>query len=78
MGHPVTAYTLKSWRVTPGAGGIEHSEGSYPDYDHFGGGGGGVLVDGFGPTGTKYQGEGYGSGGGGGEGLPGIILLETS
>ena len=48
---------------------------------HFGAGGGGVLVDGIGPSGNEAHGEGYGAGGGyesGGEndGYAGVIILE--
>ena len=47
-----------------------------------GGGGGGVLVDGVGPSGgfNKTHGDGYGGGSGGDRladfGYPGVILLE--
>ena len=41
----------------------------------YGGGGGGVLIDGYGPDGTEWQGSGYGGGGSGfsgvASGLPG-------
>ena len=46
-------------------------------YRNYGGGGGGVLVDGEGPNGG-YVGEGYGGGGGAsnnGDGNPGVILI---
>ena len=61
-----------------------------PEYDeYFGGGGGGVLINGEGPMrDSDNQGEGYGGGGCGHpsngnrrqwieEGLPGVILLEV-
>ena len=48
----------------------------------YGGGAGGILVDGKGPLGSKHQGEGFGGGGCGGggfiDGLQGVILLEIS
>jgi len=49
-------------------------------YSNYGGGGGGILVDNFGPSSNDYCGKGYG--GGGGEysnhgGLPGMVLIEV-
>ena len=44
----------------------------------YGGGGGGVLVNGEGPTRPRgqFDGEGYG-GGGYRDGLPGVVLIEV-
>ena len=74
-GENVAAYSLRTWSLTPGAGGRHTGT-------LFGGGGGGVLVDGAGPdTETDYQGRGYGGGGSGphhGSGLPGVILMEIA
>ena len=44
----------------------------------WGGGGGGVLINGVGPDReSKYQGQGYGGGGAGrNDGLPGVVILE--
>ena len=57
--------------------------------DHFsgstcyGGGGGGVMVDGAGPDTNQFKGQGFGGGGGGNgyngyNGLQGLVLLEIS
>ena len=48
--------------------------------NHFGGGGGGVLVDGAGPQATQYDGQGYGGGRGfsGGSPGPGLVILEIA
>ena len=64
--------------VGPGAGGEGFCGGSC-----FGGGGGGVLVDGQGPVGySSFQGQGYGGGASGSstypDGLPGVILMEIN
>ena len=74
-GEDISAYTFRSWKLSPGRGGTAY-DGSY------GGGGGGVLVDGEGPMYSDYQGSGYGGGGSGYDtyesGLPGVILIETT
>ena len=55
--------------ISPGLGGNGSTK--------YGGGGGGVLVDGIGPTGGDVrQGEGYGAGGGYDDAYPGVIILE--
>ena len=43
----------------------------------YGGGGGGIIVDGEKPERNEFQGEGFGGGGGGYGGLPGCVLLEV-
>ena len=55
---------------SPGAGGVH-------EY-YYGAGGGGVLIDGIGPSGDEGHGEGYGAGGSNYErdGYAGVILLE--
>jgi len=77
-GDDVTAYKMKNFVLTPGAGG--------KCYNRYGGGGGGVMVNGEGPQReSDNQGEGYGGGGAlhsrGGisvyDGLPGVILMEV-
>ena len=71
-GADVTSYPFESLSLTPGDGGAV--------YDNilqiYGGGGGGVLVDGRGPEATEHQGQGFGGGGGHGPGLQGVIVLE--
>ena len=70
----ITAYQLTEFTLSPGQGGQSY-QGS------FGGGGGGVLVGGTGPSRSQYQGEGYGGGGAYDgstwSGLPGVILVEV-
>ena len=58
--------------LSPGNGGV-------PNGNSYGGGGGGVLVDNVGPSGSTYQGEGYGGGGDAAyrNGLQGMVLIET-
>ena len=58
---------------SPGEGG----EGGV-DYPTYGGGGGGILIDGYGPSGGEDgRGQGYGGGGGGFQsGNPGVIVFE--
>ena len=78
-GEDISAYIFSSWSLQPGPGGKALVEGAC----HFcGGGGGGVLIDGYGPDGTEWQGSGYGGGGSGfsgvASGLPGVILIEVS
>ena len=45
--------------------------------DTYGGGGGGIIVDGEKLERNEFQGEGFGGGGGGYGGLPGCVLLEV-
>ena len=75
-GKDISSYTFNTWTLTPGAGGTPYSR-----YDplpkcpfsqcrnspnqSYGGGGGGVLVNGAGPKASKHQGQGYGGGGSG-------------
>ena len=73
-GEDVSLYTLRSWQLSPGAGGEYYYNGK-----QFGGGG--VLVDGAGPRPSNFQGQGYGGGASGGyyeDGLPGVILMEIT
>ena len=54
----------------------------YDPRNHYGGGGGGVLVDGHeGPEYSDRRGQGYGGGGSGGSnetfGNPGLVLVEV-
>ena len=50
--------------------------------DHYGGGGGGVLINGAGPGHyDKEDGEGYGAGGGGNgysKGFPGVVVVAVN
>ena len=78
-GEDVSKYIFTAWNLTPGAGGFNLTT---EDYHAYGGGGGGVLVDGAGPEASLYQGKGFGGGGGGPtntsqHGLQGVILLEV-
>jgi len=60
---------LRDFELTPGAGG-EHRSG-------YGGGGGGVLVNGLAPAADQYNGQGYGGGGGDDrDGNPGCVIIE--
>ena len=83
-GKKLSSFPMNYFTLTPGDGGQPQ-----PVSEHnrkTGGGGGGVLVDGFGPLKIIGQGEGYGGGGtyceGAGcnlkmrKGLPGLILME--
>ena len=68
----ITTYIIKN-HFSPGQGSTS--------YGGFGGGGGGVLIDGLGPTGGDVtHGDGYGAGGGGpGNNKPGhkgVIILD--
>ena len=71
-GQDVSIFTFTNWSLGPGAGG-QHS--GY----NFGGGGGGMMVNGAGPQGNN-QGAGFGGGGRGysdhGDGFHGVILVE--
>ena len=69
-GTDISEIFLDNFVLSPGDGGEPN--------DNFGGGGGGILVDNFGPDSSEYQGKGYGGGGGyGGYGLPGMVLIEV-
>ena len=66
----ITTYIIKN-HFSPGQGSTS--------YGAFGGGGGGVLIDGLGPTGGGVaHGDGYGGGGGGYKepGHKGVIILD--
>ena len=67
---------LKSFHLTPGAGGQKH----VAKKKCYGGGGGGVLVDGEGPQSSRFSGQGYGGGNSqwSGDAGPGVILVEIS
>ena len=85
-GEDILAYKMENFVLTPGAGGNYYD---YEQYEHWGGGGGGVLINGDGPMrDSDYQGEGYGGGGCGHRsngskwewietGLQGVNLLEV-
>ena len=72
-GEDISEYnTFLAFSLSPGAGG------QYVG-NLYGGGGGGVLINGAGPVASINHGQGYGGGGPGGlEGLPGVILIEIS
>merc|ERR1711973_780124 len=76
-GEDISGYRMDEFKLSPGQGGMAYVFGGYV----FGGGGGGILVDGVGPTTDGYAGHGYGAGGGGGDaitgGLSGVVLIET-
>ena len=73
---------LKTFHLSPGAGGQKHFERGRSAYEgkYYGGGGGGVLVDGEGPQSSRFAGQGYGGGNSqwSGEAGPGVILIEIS
>ena len=76
-GEDVTKFKFKHWDLSPGDAGQYYKKNKY-----LAGGGGGVLVNGDGPTRPSvYQGSGYGGGGSGYSkypyGLPGVILMEV-
>ena len=84
-GDDVTAYKMDNFVLMPGAGGKYYYNFTISNY-RYGGGGGGVLVNGDGPQRySDIQGEGYGGGGGPHkvsgvwhyDGLPGVILMEV-
>ena len=80
-GEDVTTFTFKTWSLLPGAGAQSYPR-SRGSSIHFGGGGGGVLVDGHdGPEYSDRRGQGYGGGGSGGSnetfGNPGLVLVEV-
>ena len=62
---------LQQFSLTPGRGGQR-------SYYGYGGGGGGIMVDGSGPQDTVYNGQGYGGGQSRYSGNPGtgLVLLE--
>ena len=70
-GEDVTSNQFFAFDVSPGRGG--------GSYDMFGGGGGGVLVNGIGPGEDPYNGEGYGGGAGylSTEPRSGVVLMEV-
>ena len=73
-GTNISEISLEHFVLSPGDGGEPY------DGD-FGGGGGGILVDNFGPDSDDTYGKGYGGGGGvggsgNGYGLPGMVLIE--
>ena len=69
-GMDISEFFLDKFMLSPGDGGEPNG--------NFGGGGGGILVDNFGPDSSVYQGQGYGGGGGYGRyGLSGVVLLEV-
>ena len=68
-GLDISTIQLQQFSLTPGRGGVHL----------FGGGGGGIMVDGSGPQASENAGQGYGGGGayGGGDNPgPGLVLLE--
>ena len=77
-GENIYTYTFNKWSLAAGEGG--------QDYEGWGAGGGGVLVDGVGPPASVYQGQGFGGGASGfktagtnyGAGLPGVVLVEIT
>ena len=84
--------SMQYFHLSPGGGGTQDSGIETITEQVFGGGGGGVLVDGVGPEReSTCQGEGYGGGAGalvthsifkannfvGSVGLPGVILIEV-
>ena len=80
-GEDVTTFTFKTWSLLPGDGAQSYPR-SQGSSIHFGGGGGGVLVDGHdGPEYSDRRGQGYGGGGSGGSnetfGNPGLVLVEV-
>ena len=69
-GIDISKIFLDNFVLSPGDGGEPNG--------NFGGGGGGILVDNFGPDSSDYLGKGYGGGGGYGRyGLSGVVLLEV-
>ena len=82
-GENLSDYYMEHFSLTPGRGGEEYE---VAPYQIVGGGGGGVLVNGEGPTRPCAQtrphwpggeGEGYGGGATDCTGLPGVILIEV-
>ena len=81
-GEDLSLYSMDNFNVTPGKGGDEFWD-NLPAGTRqlFGGGGGGVLIDGVGPPNAMnltLTGEGYGGGEGRcSKGMPGVILVEV-
>ena len=77
-GEDISGCRVDKFKLSPGQGGMDIGDG-YGDV--IGGGGGGILVDGEGPTTDGYTcGAGYGAGGGQYSdcgGLSGVVLIET-
>ena len=71
-GIDVSLLNITRFVLTPGKAGVIFT-------DEFGGGGGGILVNGEKPSGgNEYQGEGFGGGGRQSyRGLPGCVLIEV-
>ena len=69
-GLDISTIRLEHFSLSPGVGGLRNSR--------YGGGGGGVMVDGSGPQETVNDGQGYGGGGGGHvvSPGPGLVILE--
>merc|ERR1711973_290765 len=77
-GEDISSYRMDKFKLSPGQGGMAYRSDKYGYV--YGGGGGGILVDGAGPTTDGYAGQGYGAGGGGRyvtSGLSGVVLIET-
>ena len=75
MALDITSVSLEYHVLNPGEGGQPCTHGQ-----NFGGGGGGILVDNFGPNSDYHTGKGYGGGGGGYSGaigLQGMVLIEV-
>ena len=85
-------FSMQYFHLSPGDGGTQDEGVELNSKQVFGGGGGGVLVNGVGPKReSTCQGEGYGGGAGallshsifkmnnfvGAVGLPGVILIEV-
>ena len=72
-GTDISEISLNHFVLSPGDGGEVYGS-------NYGGGGGGILVDNFGPDSSYYQGKGYGGGAGGyyyTYGHPGMVLIEV-
>ena len=65
-GLDIGSVNMTKFELTPGKGGNFASK-------SYGGGGGGIIVNGEKPSRNEYQGEGFG----GGSGLPGCVLIEV-
>ena len=74
----ISSYAFDNFELTPGKGGLsDHGDSN----DFVGGGGGGVLVNHYGPNqDSDCQGEGYGGGGcyPNSNGLRGVIIIEIA
>ena len=71
---------LKTFHLSAGAGGLKTTPNEKIGIGAYGGGGGGVLVDGEGPQSSKYAGQGYGGGNSQykGDAGSGVVLVEIS